>query len=70
MRTKKYFVVDRYRQYINTNYVKQFLATKKDIKFHTSLGDALQELHNGFYDDSDYGVFSIDKDGQIRRHER
>jgi len=68
MSTKKYFVVDRYRQYISTDYVKQFLATERDIKFHTSLESASQELHNGFYDDSDYAVFSIDEDNTIERH--
>lgn len=67
---RKYFVVDRYRQYINTAYVRQFLATEKDIKFHYSLGKALHELRKGFYDDSDYAVFSIDEDNRIRRYNR
>lgn len=65
---RKYFVVDRYRQYIDTNYVKQFLATEKRIKFHTSLKEASHELHEGFYDDSDYDVFSIDEKNKIKRY--
>lgn len=68
MKIKKYFVVDRYRRYIDTNYVRQFLTTEKNIKFHTSLEEASQELHEGFYDDSDYDVFSIDEENKIRRH--
>jgi uncharacterized HAD superfamily protein len=63
---KKYFVVDRYRQDIDVDYVIDFLKEERNIKFHTSLEDALQELHNGFYDDSDYGVFSIIND-KIKR---
>ena len=59
---KKYFVVYRYRCYIDTDYVREFLIEKNNIKFHTSLDEALQELHRGFYDDSDYGVFSIIED--------
>ena len=62
----KYFVVDRYRQYIDIEYVKKFLNTKANIKFHNSAKDAFKELHNGFYDDSDYGVFSINN-GIIKR---
>lgn len=70
VKMRKYFVVDRYRQFINTDYVRQFLATEKDIKFHTSLEKASHELHEGFYDDSDYDVFSIDEKNRIKRHNR
>lgn len=65
---RKYFVVDRHRQYIDINYVKLFLATEKNTKFHNSLEKALHELHSGFYDDSDYGVYSINKKGRIKQH--
>ena len=68
MGTKRYFVVDRYRYRIDTSYVKKFLAKEKNIKFHSSFKEARQEQHNGFYDDSDYGVFSIDENNKIERH--
>jgi len=62
---KKYFVVHRYRCYIDTDYVREFLK-ENDVKFHTSLNEAQQELSRGFYDDSDYDVFSIIKN-KIKR---
>jgi hypothetical protein len=55
---KKYFVVDRHRRPIDIDYVKEFLK-QDNIKFHKSFETALDELENGFYDDSDYGVFSV-----------
>jgi hypothetical protein len=65
---KKYFVVDRYRCNIDTDYVKEFLEENDDgIKFHDSSASAFQELHKGFYDDSDYDVFSINDIGKIER---
>jgi hypothetical protein len=66
----KYFVVYRYRNYININYVKDFLSTEKDIKFHASLEQASHELHEGFYDDCDYDVFSINEKNIIKRQKR
>ena len=65
---KKYFIVDRYRQYINIDYVEGFLSKKEKIEFYTSLKKATAALHKGFYDDSDYSVFSIDEKGNIERH--
>jgi len=66
---KQYFVVHRYRQYIEIPYVRKFMRDNKDMKYHTSLKTALKELHNGFYDDSDYGVFSMDSKGKIKRYD-
>jgi hypothetical protein len=66
---KKYFIVDRYRQYISIDYVKEFLSEKKKIEFFTSLEKAKVKLHKGFYDDSDYSVFSIDEKDNIKRHD-
>jgi len=66
---KKYFAVNRYRQYIDTEYVREFLKTKKNIKFYASLEEAsrrpIDELVDT--DDSDYGIFSIDKNNKIKR---
>lgn len=67
-RMKKYFIVDRYRQYIDSDYVKEFLSKKKETKFYTSLEKAKTALHKGFYDDSDYGIFSMDEKSNIERH--
>jgi len=64
---KRYFVVHRYRQYIDSAYVEEFLSKEKRIRFYTSLKKAKTALHKGFYDDSDYGVFSIDEKGKTRR---
>jgi hypothetical protein len=66
---KKYFIVDRYRQGIDLSYAKEFLATKKNIKFFSSFKDANIALQKGFYDDSDYGVFSVNDKNKIVRYE-
>ena len=65
---KKYFVVHRYRQGIDIQYVKEFMHDTKNIRYHTSLKSASKELHNGFYDDSDYNIFSIDNKDNIERY--
>ncbi|KKN06302.1 hypothetical protein LCGC14_1078560 [marine sediment metagenome] len=65
---RKYFIVNKYRQYIELDYVKKFLSTEKKVKFYTSLEKATSDMHKGFYDDSDYGVFSIDEKGNVKRH--
>ena len=67
---EKYFVVHRRRRGIDIPYVKEFRRNTKGIKYHTSFKDASKELNNGFYDDSDYDVFSIDTKGKIKRHNR
>ena len=63
----KYFVVYRYRNYIDTNYLKEFLDKEKDLKFYGSHEKASKALHEGFYDDCDYDVFSIDEKKKIKR---
>lgn len=66
---EKYFVVHRYRQGIDEQYVREFIRDEDDIKYHTTVESASTELHNGFYDDSDYGVFSINYKGEIKRYD-
>ncbi len=61
-----YFVCDRGRQIIDIEYAKSFykaiLEGQIKRKLHDNYDDAIEEMNNGFYDDSDYVVVSVDQD--------
>ena len=67
---KKYFAVNRYRQYIDTDYVREFLREEKHTKLYDSLDEATKRPIHDLVDtdDSDYGIFSIDDKNNIKRH--
>jgi hypothetical protein len=66
---KKYFVVTRYRRYIDDAFVLSFLKSHSKIeKFETIKKAKYHMSHYSDTDDSDYGVFSIGPKGKIIRH--
>lgn len=55
----KYFVCDRWHNYVDEKFAKEFYEERKNSSYfqlHNSLKAAQEEMHNGFYDDSDYRV--------------
>lgn len=55
----KYFVCHRFRAYVSNEYVQNFYNKKKYSKLHNTYKEAYKELREGFYDDSDYGVYKV-----------
>lgn len=59
-----YFVCDRYRNWLNIDYCKKFYK-KGGVKTHKTFKSAYNEMRNGFYDDSEYHVVGILKNGEM-----
>lgn len=55
----KYFICHRYRSHIDDDYVREFYSKKEYSMLHDTFGEAYKELRQGFYDDSDYGVYKV-----------
>ena len=60
-----YFVCHAYRQFIYGSYCKEFLKSWNPT-IHKTYKDAYMEMMRGFYDDSDYAVVELKKDGNVR----
>lgn len=61
-----YFVADSYRELLTIPYVKEFLRKYQHrIRIHPTYQEALIELRHGFYDDSDYQVVALFKNGDV-----
>lgn len=58
MSYKKYFVCHRFRQLLTKEYIQHFIRTES-FRLHNTYKKALEEMYNGFYDDSDYAVCEI-----------
>jgi hypothetical protein len=57
----QYFVCDRLRCTLDLKYIEEFYKKNKDtINFHDNGEDAREEMHRGFYDDSDYEVIKVE----------
>jgi hypothetical protein len=67
-KSNKYFIVTRYRRYIDDVYVRQYLKDNKNIKYYTTIEKATYDMTWSDTDDSDYGIFSIGKNNNIIRH--
>jgi len=60
-----YFICDRHRCTLDTDFCKNFYKTENPRLYNT-FELAKRIMKRGFYDDSDYEVVSLHKDGNVK----